>query len=62
MRSEQTRTAFERDVVAGTEQQVDQTVEEMIDWMVGQDLRLWQSVNEMLDRRALERYRAEFRR
>ncbi|MEZ4573283.1 MAG: dynamin family protein, partial [Thermomicrobiales bacterium] len=60
MRSEQTRTAFERDVVAGTEQQVDQTVEEMIDWMVGQDLRLWQSVNEMLDRRALERYRAEF--
>lgn len=60
MRSEQTRSAFERDVVAGTEQQIDQTVEEMIDWMVGQDLRLWQAVNEMLDRKALERYRGDF--
>ena len=59
MRSEQTRSAFERDVVAGTEQQIDQTVEEMIDWMVAQDLRLWQSVNDMLDRNALERYRAD---
>ncbi len=59
LRSEQTRSAFERDVVAGTEQQIDHTVEEMIDWMVGQDLRLWQSVNEMLDRKALERYRAD---
>jgi len=60
VRSEQTRTAFERDVVAGTEQQIDQTVDEMIDWMVAQDLRLWQSVNDMLDRQALERYRADF--
>ncbi len=59
MRSEKTREAFERDVVAGTEQQIDQTVEELIDWMVGQDLRLWQSVNELLDRKALERYRAD---
>ena len=59
VRSEQTRGAFERDVVAGTEQQIDQTVEEMIDWMVGQDLRLWQSINEMLDRKALERYRSD---
>ena len=59
VRSEQTRSAFERDVVAGTEQQIDQTVEELIDWMVGQDLRLWQSVNEILDRKALERYRVD---
>ncbi len=59
MRSEQTRSAFERDVVAGTEQQIDQTVEELIDWMVAQDLRLWQAVNAMLDRKTLERYRAD---
>jgi hypothetical protein len=59
VRSEKTREAFERDVVADTEQHIDQTVEELIDWMVGQDLRLWQSVNEMLDRRALERYRED---
>ncbi|CAN5618208.1 dynamin family protein [soil metagenome] len=59
VRSEQTRSAFERDVVAGTEQQIDQTVEEMIDWMVGQDLRLWQTINEMLDRKTLERYRED---
>ncbi len=43
--------------MAGTEKQIDATIEELIDWMTAQDLRLWQAVNDTLDRRALERYR-----
>jgi small GTP-binding protein len=57
MRSDNTKEAFERDVVADTERQIDDTINELIDWMVNQDLRLWQAVSETLDRRALERYR-----
>ncbi|MEI2617809.1 MAG: dynamin family protein [Thermomicrobiales bacterium] len=57
MRSEKTREAFQRDVVADTERQIDDTITELIDWMVQQDFRAWESVRETLDRRALERYR-----
>ena len=57
LKSESTKAAFERDVVADTERQIDDTINELIDWMVNQDLRLWQSVTDTLDRRALERYR-----
>ena len=57
MRSENTRQAFERDVVADTERQIDATVSQLIDWLVSQDLRAWQVVTETLDRQALERYR-----
>jgi small GTP-binding protein len=57
VRSDNTKVAFERDVVADTERQIDDTINELIDWMVTQDLRAWQAVTETLDRRALERYR-----
>ena len=57
IRSDNTRDAFERDVVANTERQIDETINELIDWMVAQDLRVWQTVTDTLDRRALERYR-----
>lgn len=57
VRSENTRLAFERDVVADTEKQIDTTISELIDWMVAQDLRAWQVVTDTLDRQALERYR-----
>jgi small GTP-binding protein len=57
MRSENTRLAFERDVVADTERQINTTIAELIDWMVSQDLRAWQVVTDTLDRQALERYR-----
>lgn len=57
IRSDNTREAFERDVVANTERQIDETINELIDWMVAQDLRVWQTVTDTLDRRALERYR-----
>ena len=57
MQAEGTRRAFERDVVADTERQVDATISELIDWLVAQDLRAWQVVSDTLDRQALERYR-----
>lgn len=57
MRSENTRLAFERDVIADTERQIDATIGELIDWMVAQDLHAWQVVTETLDRQSLERYR-----
>lgn len=57
IRAENTREAFQRDVVADTERQIDDTITELIDWMVAQEYRAWQLVTETLDRRALERYR-----
>lgn len=59
VRSENTRVAFERDVVADTERQIDTTISELIDWMVAQDLRAWQVITDTLDRQALERYRGD---
>ncbi|UCC61813.1 MAG: dynamin family protein [Anaerolineae bacterium] len=45
------RGAFERDVVADTPRQIDEAVQELIDWMVEKDLRQWQAVMEYLEKR-----------
>jgi hypothetical protein len=50
------RGEFERQVVAGTEQQIDTVVDELIDWMVDQDLKIWKSVTDYIDRRRLTQY------
>jgi uncharacterized membrane protein len=50
------RGEFERQVVAGTEQQIDAVVDELIDWMVDQDLKIWKSVTDYIDRRRLTQY------
>jgi hypothetical protein len=50
------RGDFERQVVANTEEQIDTVVDELIDWMVEQDLRIWQSVTDYIDRRRLTQY------
>jgi small GTP-binding protein len=50
------RGEFERQVVSGTEQQIDTVVDELIDWMVEQDLRIWKSVTDYIDRRRLTQY------
>lgn len=42
---------FERKVVAGTPQTIQQNVEEIIDWMVASDLRQWEAVTELLRQR-----------
>jgi small GTP-binding protein len=50
------RGEFERQVVAGTDQQIDAVVDELIDWMVDQDLKIWKSVTDYIDRRRLTQY------
>lgn len=50
------RGDFEREVVAGTEAQIDTVIEELIDWMVDQDLRIWKNVTDYIDRRRLTQY------
>jgi small GTP-binding protein len=50
------RGDFERNVVAGTEQQIDTVIDELIDWMVDQDLKIWKSVTDYIDRRRLTQY------
>jgi hypothetical protein len=50
------RGEFQRQVVANTEEEIDAVVDELIDWMVEQDLRIWQSVTDYIDRRRLTQY------
>jgi small GTP-binding protein len=56
LNKEKIRGEFERQVVAGTEQQIDAVVDELIDWMVDQDLKIWKSVTDYIDRRRLTQY------
>ncbi|MFT4040611.1 MAG: dynamin family protein, partial [Thermomicrobiales bacterium] len=50
------RSEFERDVVGGAEAEIDQVIDELIDWMVEQDLKIWKSVTDYIDRRRLSQY------
>lgn len=53
------RLMFERSVVGDTEAAIDKSIDELIDWMVEQDLRVWEAVNEYIDRRRLNKYADE---
>ncbi|HET7037668.1 MAG TPA: dynamin family protein [Thermomicrobiaceae bacterium] len=59
MNRERIRADFEEQVVSDTERQIDQAVQEMIDWMVGRDLQIWQAVHEYIERRELDRHTGE---
>lgn len=59
LNSDKIRGQFERTVVSDTEDRIDSTINELIDWMVEQDLRTWQAVNEYIDRRRLSKYEDE---
>jgi hypothetical protein len=59
MNAELVRGAFEREVVADSAQRVDAAVQGLIDWMVDHDLRMWQSIQEYLDRRQAVRGRED---
>ncbi len=56
MRAERFRADFEREVVADLAERIDKAVQDLISWMVDQDLRIWQSVNEYLTRRRQVKY------
>jgi small GTP-binding protein len=42
---------FERIVVADTPERIDRISQDLIDWMVDQDLRMWRAVTDQVDRR-----------
>jgi hypothetical protein len=56
MNKDKIKAEFERKVVGDTEEEIDATVNELIDWMVEQDLRTWEAINSYLDRRRLVQY------
>jgi small GTP-binding protein len=45
------RDEFERAVVGEAPERIDRVAHDLIDWMVDQDLRLWRSVTEQVERR-----------
>ena len=49
--ADRVRGMFEREVVADTSAQVEAATQDLIDWLVQQDFRQWQSVMEYLNRR-----------
>jgi len=59
MKPERIRGEFERKVVGDTERAIDTSIDELIDWMVEQDLRVWEAINEYIDRRRLNKYADE---
>ncbi|MEZ4833611.1 MAG: dynamin family protein [Caldilineaceae bacterium] len=50
--SEKLRGEFERKVIADTSRDIEQHVNELIDWLIDKDYRQWQSVMEFINRRA----------
>ncbi len=59
MNSDRIKASFADKVVGDTEREIDQKIDELIDWMVEQDLRVWEAVNEYVDRRRLNKYADE---
>jgi GTP-binding protein EngB required for normal cell division len=59
IKSDRIREEFERQVVGNTEREIDDAIQELIDWMVEQDLRTWESINGYLDRRRLMTYEGQ---
>jgi small GTP-binding protein len=51
--SESIKRAFEREVVGDTPQHLDTEVVRLIDWIVERNLKVWQDVNQFVDRRRL---------
>jgi len=54
IRGEQVRAAFEKEVLADIPQQIEDHVQQLIDWLVEKDLREWQQVMAYLQRRQVQ--------
>ena len=59
LNTDKVRAAFEHEVTRDTEQQIEATVQELIDWMIERDLKTWTAVNDYVARRQLTRYNDE---
>lgn len=51
MKPDRIRAEFEDDVIGDTPAQIEQRVQQIIDWLVDRQFRLWQGVNDYLNRR-----------
>ena len=56
LRQERVRERFKREVVADTEELIDERVGELIDWMVDRNLKQWRAIVEYVERRRQARY------
>ena len=56
LKTDRIKTQFEQQVVGDTERQIDVAIDELIDWMVEQDLKTWKAVTDYIDRRRLTKY------
>ena len=56
IRQEKVQERFKREVVADTEDLIDERVDELIDWMVDRNLKQWRVVVEYVERRRQARY------
>ena len=59
LNGERSKLEFQQKVVGDTEKTIDDTVDNLIDWMVEQDLRTWQAITDHVDRRRLSTYEDE---
>ena len=59
LNTDKVRAAFEREVTRDTEEQIEATVQELIDWMIERDLKTWTAVNDYVARRQLTKYNDE---
>jgi small GTP-binding protein len=57
IRGDRVRDEFEERVIADTPQQIERRVQAIIDWLVERQLRLWQGVNDYLNRRRIAQHR-----
>jgi small GTP-binding protein len=57
MRGDRIREEFEDRVIADTPAQIEKRVQAIIDWLVERQLRLWQGVNDYLNRRRIAQHR-----
>jgi len=56
LRQEKVQERFEREVVADTEDLIDERIGELIDWMVDRNLKQWRAIVEYVERRRQARY------
>ena len=54
LNKEKVKADFARVVIANAPQQVEQRVDQLIDWLVASELRQWQAVTERIERRQVE--------
>ncbi len=56
IRQEKVQDRFQKEVVADTEELVDERVQELIDWMVDRNLKQWRAIVEYVNRRRQAQY------